>query len=45
MGLEVGLNKYPMDWNLPSLGGYVASEKKGPLEVKVKDPELTRLFN
>lgn len=28
MGLEVGLNKYPMDWNLPSQGGYMTAEKK-----------------
>lgn len=40
MGLEVGLDKYPMDWNLPSQGGYMASENTTP-EVKVKHPELT----
>lgn len=43
MGLEVGLNKYPMDWNLPSQGGYMTAEKR-PQKPKSRS-ELTCVIN
>lgn len=39
-GVEVGLNKYPMVWNLPSLHSVQLGSMTGHNNTKVKTPQL-----